>query len=98
MRMESTSSKKGTIERVFKPLNINTVKYDDLICEFYDANATIIVREIIRNPLQQYQKEAEFTLKIQKELNPIRLEVRRVKADKKTEKLGSFRLVHASHQ
>jgi hypothetical protein len=97
-RMDTTVSKNGKIEKVFKPLNINTAKYDDLICEFYDANATILVREIISNPLQNHQQEAHFSLKIQKELNAVKLEIRRVRSDKKTEKLGSFKLVHVSHQ
>lgn len=92
-RMEKSNSENGKIDRVFRPFNINTAQFDDLVCEFYDANATILVREIIRNPLQTYQEEASFILKIQKELNPVKLEIRRVKADKKTEKLGSFKLV-----
>ncbi|MBL7818501.1 MAG: hypothetical protein JNL70_26060 [Saprospiraceae bacterium] len=97
MRMEKTNSTEGSIPKVFSPLNINSVQLNDLICEFYDANATIIVREIMRNPLHQSQDQAEFVLKIQKELNPVKLEIRRVKADKKTEKLGSFKLVQVPH-
>ena len=96
-RMDKSDSKNGKIDKIFKPLNINTVQYDDLICEFYDANASILVREIIRNPLQNNQQEANFNLKIQRELNAVKLEIRRVRLDRKTEKLGSFKLVHVSH-
>jgi hypothetical protein len=91
-RMVKTNARAGTIERVYKPLNVNTVKFDDLVCEFYNADATVIVREIVKMPLLSHQEKASFSLNIQKELNAVKVEIRRVRSDLKTEKLGLFRL------
>ena len=91
VRMVKTESKAGTMPRVYQ--SIDNVQTGDLICEYFNTDATIVVREVLKNPLQQYQQEAAFSLKIQKELNAVKLEIRRVRRDHKTEKLGSFKLI-----
>lgn len=90
MRMTKTASKNGTIPKRYQ--SIDNVQVGDLICEYFNADATIIVREVMKNPLQAHQQETSFPLFIQRELNAVKLEVRRVRRDKKTEKIGSFRL------
>lgn len=90
MRMTKTASKNGTIPKRYQ--SIDKVQEGDLICEYFNADATIIVREVMKNPLQGHQQETSFPLFIQRELHAVKLEVRRVRRDKKTEKIGSFRL------
>ena len=91
VRMVKTESKAGTMPRVYQ--SIDNVQTGDLICEYFNTDATIVVREVLKNPLQQYQQEAAFSLKIPKELKAVKLEIRRVRRDHKTEKLGSFKLI-----
>ena len=90
MRMAQNSAKNGSIPKKFQ--SIDKVEVGDLICEYFNADASIVVREVMKNPLQSSQQQATFSLFVQRELKAVKLEVRRVRQDRKTEKIGSFRL------
>jgi hypothetical protein len=90
-RMTKSSEANGTLARVFQ--SIDKVVEGDLICEFFNNDATIIVREVIKSPIDvATQESAPFSLKIQNQPRLNKVEIRRVRKDNKTEKLGSFKL------
>ena len=60
MRMAKNSAKNGSIPNKFQ--TIDKVEVGDLICEYFNADASIVVREVMKNPLQSSQQQATFSL------------------------------------